>query len=55
MPASRQRSRSPLTALAVMAMIGVRVAPVRRSCSRHWRVACQPSRTGIWQSISTAL
>ena len=54
MPCERQCSRSPVSALAVSAMIGVLGTPVRVSCSRISRVAAKPSITGISQSISTA-
>ena len=50
MPASRQRTRSSLVAVAVM-------ASTRRCAScgsaRMWRVACKPSINGICTSIST--
>ncbi len=53
MPASRQRSRSPFIALAVMAMIGVCRFPVSRSFSRITLVASNPSISGICTSIRT--
>ena len=52
MPAARQRSRSPSSADAVMAMIGTRSPAGSRA--RIARVASNPSRRGIRQSISTA-
>ena len=51
MPDSRQRSRSPLMALAVMARIGTRTSPPAASRSRIRRVAWKPSISGIWQSM----
>ena len=53
MPASRQRSRSPFIACAVMAtMRDVRAG--RRARARGWRaVASKPSISGICTSIST--
>ena len=52
MPASRQRSRSPCMALAVMAMMGT-CPPCACSRWRMRRVALRPSRPGICTSIST--
>ena len=52
MPAARQRSRSPSSAEAVIAMIGTRWPC--GSCARTARVASKPSSRGIRQSISTA-
>ena len=52
MPAARQRSRSPSTAAAVIAITGSRV-PAARS-ARIARVAAYPSIRGIWTSIRTA-
>ncbi len=54
MPASAQRSRSPSTAAAVIAMTGRRGAPAAASAARIARVAAYPSSTGICTSISTA-
>ncbi len=52
MPERWQRSRSCCSALAVSAMIGVRhPAPSR---ARIASVTANPSRSGMWQSISTS-
>ena len=52
MPAARQRSRSPTSAPAVIAMIG---SPAAAGLARRISsVAVKPSITGMWQSISTA-
>ena len=50
MPASRQRSRSPAIALAVIARIGKSFSALSLRISR---VAVSPSITGICMSIST--
>ena len=47
MPASRQRSRSPSIACAVMAMIG-RCSPVAAPARGSRAVASKPSMSGIW-------
>ena len=52
MPASRQRSRSPFMACAVMATMGRCSVP--RSRLRIAAVAAKPSSSGIWQSMNTS-
>jgi len=51
MPARLQASRSDAIVLAVMAMMGKDCNP---SSARIFRVAVQPSITGMCMSISTA-
>ena len=54
MPASRQRSASPFSALAVSATIGVRGRLSALSSARIWRVSSKPSMSGMWMSVSTS-
>ena len=56
MPAARHNSRSPLMALAVRAMMGMRLPSGVKDCpdasSRRISLdAAKPSISGIWQSI----
>ena len=54
MPASAQRSASPLSTFALSAMIGTRGKPLATSCRRIAWASSKPSISGMLMSVSTS-